>query len=444
LYFPQIRAPFSHKTKQENNLKTLYKHISLTSLTMMKHQSSASHHFHGTEIKPDTEARFRSVCSAVRTSIEQSLRNDLDTAIKCLSWLEAGRDKEVERLELVVAELSQENDILVNDIQDAAAEAEELCESLSTYHNRLKSLEDTVKISTSERDLIAEKYHEIELQGNSTEGESENKLSAERSQERFRFSMIVQEQNRTFEAMKKLRQENTELEKENARLVQLLFCPGQQERGQEGGEAKEPTHPLRSVSTHFEYRAIQTKGWLNSAVDYLAGTDHQNSKGEELCSLYNPLNGGSTEGHAGVGADKHHRQRSSFSVDGAVSFPTTPCVVPDHKVNAVRDPIDTRRTKLSQKKKKETKKVPARRPPQLEKHSFDVSFSYFDEGNSYMHHRNAHTSAHSSALQKNDMVLGGKGNQDKRNSNNGVTDQQAPSCSAAPDGRQNSLSSQAA
>jgi hypothetical protein len=387
-------------------------------------KQSPSRHFHGTEIKPDTETKFRSVCSTVRSSIEQSLRNDLDTALKCLSWLESGRDKEVERLELAVAELSQENGIVVNDIQDAAAEAEELCESLSNCHDRLKSLENTVKISTSERDLIAEKYHEIEVQGNSTRGESENKLSAERSQERFRFSMIVQEQNRTFEAMKKLRQENTELEKENARLAELTFCPGQQERGQEGVEAKEPTHPLRRVSSHIESRAIQTKGWFNSAADYLAGTDHQNSKGEELCSLYNPLNGGSTEGHAGVAADKHHRQRSSFSVYGAVSFPTTPYVVPDHKVNAVRDPIDTtRRTKNSQKKEETKKKVPARRPPQPEMHSFDVSFSYFGEGNSKMHHRDAHTSAHSSALQKNDMVLGGKGNQEKYNSNNGVTDQ---------------------
>jgi hypothetical protein len=305
-------------------------------------KQSPPRHFHGTEIKPDTETKFRSVCSTVRTSIEQSLRNDLDTALKCLSWLESGRDKEVERLELAVAELSQENGILVNDIQDAAAEAEELCESLSNCHDRLKTLEDTVKIITSERDLIAEKYHEIEVQGNSTRGENENKLSAERSQERFRFSMIVQEQNRTFEAMKQLRQENTELEKEKDRLLQLKFCPDEQERGQEG------------VEMNVKALAIQTKEWFS-----------------------NSWNGGSTEGPAGVGADKHHRQRASFHCDGVVGSSTKPHVAPKHIVNAVRDPIDTRTTKNSQKK--ETKKVLSRRPPQPEMHSFDVSFSYFDE-----------------------------------------------------------------
>jgi hypothetical protein len=385
---------------------------------MTRQQSPSQRFLHGTEISR-VNATWP-IGRAPDRTIEHCLRRDLDTALKCLACFESPRDKEferldseVERLELVVAELSQENEILVNDIQDAAAEAEEICESLSNCHDRVTSLEETVKNLTSELDLvIAEQYLENEIHGNSTSREMEDQFIALRSQEHFRFSKIAQEQHRALEAMMKLKQQNVELEKENARLAQLITRPGR--RGQKGGKtknvtdvlgtnsvptapAKEPANSMTRVPSQIELQAIYTTQWLNIAVDYFVGIEEDRKLEDEFfsTSTYRSMYGLTTT-QSELDVDKQHRRRSSssISIDNVVCSLSSPDAP---KMNAVCDPFGTRKTRTSQKNE-ESYKLQAEDSPQEEEHlqPFDLFVSNFYEGDCKKYQSNAHYKKHQS------------------------------------------------
>jgi len=161
----------------------------------------------------DDYSQASSCCVSPDANFED-VKKDLHLALRLL--LEA--EQEHATTKLALKRTSEENEVLVIEIQDVIDETKQLRCQLTNVTEQRDNLSNINAALRRERDAIAEKFHE-HAHGLLSQEEVQEQLEMQRAEERSKMMLIVAELRTTEKEMQRLQKQNDLMELEILRLL---------------------------------------------------------------------------------------------------------------------------------------------------------------------------------------------------------------------------------
>ena len=213
----------------------------------------------------------------VRLKAENAgLTKDFFEALRRLAQYEANRETDQRETQQVIEALRKENEEITNELLDVLEDVENLNSEISSLKELNQELSSANKKLIEERDGLAEKLQDRH-QDHVTEADLKERINLAIAEERFRTTLVLADQRRTEESMKKLQIENEQMEKEIVRLSRSKTLGDTDSTSSSKVPAAISGTTRRSRRASLTMVNINTKEWLNTAVDFFVTKDNTTS-----------------------------------------------------------------------------------------------------------------------------------------------------------------------